>query len=207
MSYETESNPIILKSINLAPTASAGVDQTLILPVTTTTLDASASKDTDGRIVVYYWRQVSGPNFATLKARSTIKPVISNLVEGKYVFEVRVTDNGRRSTKDTVEINVGKPATAANNKPAVADAGKDQIVRVNSKVTLDASNSADADGYIISINWRQVSGPTTVTLAAIETNMQVTTSTLSAGKYVFELRLEDDKGAASTDQVQITVTK
>ena len=50
--------------ISLPPTADAGKDQEISLPVTWVTLDGSASKD-DVNISSYTWSQVSGPNQVT----------------------------------------------------------------------------------------------------------------------------------------------
>ncbi len=211
--------------------ANAGADQTVTLPATSITLDGSAST---GAIAKYTWKQTKWPKKLTMSNGNTSIATLTNLVKGTYVFELKVKDSRSLSSRDTVAITIKwdsnttikkitdkskstepKPVfnypgntaeNSANNKAPIANAGVDQILNspIN-KTTLNAFRSTDSDGFIAMINWKQTSGPTTITLSAVETNMEVSTSVLSIGTYVFELSITDDKGAVSTDKVSITV--
>jgi ribosomal protein L14 len=184
---------------NLPPTANAGSDVTLTLPVNSTTLLGSGS-DADGTIASYTWTRVSGPTTFTLGTANAATTTLTNLIAGTYVFRLTVTDNGGAVATDNVTVTVN----AAANQPPTANAGSDITVTlpVNS-TTLNGSGS-DADGTIASYAWARVSGPTTFTLAnaaAASTGL----SNLVAGTYVFRLTVTDNSGAAATDNVTVTV--
>src|SRR5690242_3532552 len=54
--------------VNLPPVANAGSNISITLPVDSTVLDGSASKDPDGTIQSYSWSRVSGPSQFTLSS-------------------------------------------------------------------------------------------------------------------------------------------
>ena len=69
---------------------------------------------------------------------------------------------------------------------------------------LDGSGSVDCDGTIVSYQWTKVSGPEIYTIeksGAVQSNV----NGLVAGTYTFRLTITDDKGARSTDDIQLTV--
>ncbi|MEP7254700.1 MAG: T9SS type A sorting domain-containing protein, partial [Ferruginibacter sp.] len=96
---------------NIAPTAIAGPDQTITLPVNSATLTGIGS-DPDGSIVAYTWKQLSGPSNNVLFSLNTAITYANNLVVGTYEFELTVTDNLGASDKDTVKVIVND-ATAS----------------------------------------------------------------------------------------------
>lgn len=85
----------------------------------------------------------------------------------------------------------------------VANAGEDQIVLEDYLVTLDGSDSSDADTdeEDLTYSWTQVSGPT-VELSD-STVVDPTFTPADAGDYVFELVVND---SVDTDSAQVTVT-
>jgi hypothetical protein len=92
------------------------------------------------------------------------------------------------------------------NKPPVANAGTDLNIQLPiSSVTLNGSNSIDSDGSIVSYAWTKVSGPTNVNIATPNYASTLVTG-LVAGTYTFRLTVTDDKGAVTTDDVNVTVT-
>lgn len=105
---------------NIAPTANAWVDKTIILPTNTATLDGVNSKDSDGSIVSYNWKQVSWPNTATVSNILTNPVVtISNIIAGIYVFELTVTDEKWATSKDQAQITVQSAWTTTQINPVV----------------------------------------------------------------------------------------
>lgn len=96
--------------LNQAPVANAGPDRTVRHNIKTVTLDGTASYDSDGTIVSYQWRQVSGhavnlSNASSAQASISIHPGISPL-PSMLVFELTVTDNAGAAASDTVTITV-----------------------------------------------------------------------------------------------------
>ncbi len=92
---------------NIPPTANAGGDATIVLPVNSVTLNGTAS-DPDGSIVSYQWTKLSGPAAGTFTNANTANAGLSGLVQGTYVIEFKVTDNAG--------------ATASSNKTITVDA-------------------------------------------------------------------------------------
>ncbi|AKF86985.1 hypothetical protein MFUL124B02_36160 [Myxococcus fulvus 124B02] len=90
---------------NVPPTASAGLDQTLILPTSSAQLTGTAS-DPDGTVVSRQWTQVSGPNTATLTGATTLSATASGLVVGLYEFELSVTDDQGASATSRTKVRV-----------------------------------------------------------------------------------------------------
>jgi len=95
---------------NIPPTANAGVDQTIMLPLGTVSLTGSGS-DSDGTIASYAWSQVSGAS-ATITSPTSQNTTITGITTaGPKVFRLTVTDNlGATGTDDvtiTVNQNIG----------------------------------------------------------------------------------------------------
>src|SRR5215204_2381658 len=89
---------------NQTPTANAGADQTITLPVSTVTLSGSGA-DVDGSIVSYTWSKVSGGT-ATITSSSSASTTVTGLAQGSYTFRLTVTDNGGATASDDVVVIV-----------------------------------------------------------------------------------------------------
>jgi hypothetical protein len=134
---------------NKAPIAVAGPDQVINLPTDSVLLDGRTSSDPDGSISSYLWTKISGPaSFNIIKPSDSITKVKA-LVVGSYQFELKVTDNGGLSAKDTVQISMFGPSQS--NRPPVAHAGADQIITLpTNSVNLNGNGSTDPDNNISS---------------------------------------------------------
>lgn len=87
------------------PPASAGADRSVTLPDHNLILSARGT-ETHGRVDVFTWTQVSGPNRAIFY-RYTSAPSVFNLQPGTYVFSLTVMDDRRAiSAPDEVVITV-----------------------------------------------------------------------------------------------------
>jgi hypothetical protein len=101
-------------STNQPPVANAGSDVVVSLPVNVTILNGAASKDPDGSIALYTWTKISGPSQYGLSNPNAISPVLSNLVEGVYVFRLEVRDDKGAAATDEVTVMVkGTPTEGA----------------------------------------------------------------------------------------------
>ncbi|MBS1598792.1 MAG: tandem-95 repeat protein [Bacteroidetes bacterium] len=188
-------------AVNVPPTANAGADQTITLPTSSVNVDGSASTDADGTIVSYSWTQKSGPSTATIANASSVNTNITGLVQGTYIFNLVVTDNGGATGKDSIIVTV----KAAANQPPVANAGASKSITLpTNSVNLDGSASSDPDGTITSYSWAQITGPSASTITNGNTATP-TASNLIAGLYTFELTVTDNSGATGKAQVKITV--
>ena len=124
------------------PVANAGPDQTISLPVNTVILDGRYSTDPDNNIASYLWRKISGPSSFTIANPNAARTQVNNLVEGTYLFELKVTDTKRLFDYDTVQVTVnplGPPPP-----PCTSNCGK--IVFVSDRDGNNEIYSCNADG-------------------------------------------------------------
>ena len=193
---------ITVKNVNASPTANAGPAQS-VNENTAVTLDGSASKDSDGTITQYAWKQIAGPT-VTLTGATTAKPTFTAptiTVDTALTFELTVTDNSKATAKSSVIITVKNI-----NVAPVANAGAAQSVNENTKVTLDGSASKDSDGTITQYAWKQTAGPTVTLTGATTAKPTFTAPNVAADtSLTFELTVTDNNGATAKSTVVITV--
>ena len=185
---------------HLAPTVSAGSDDSGTSPSSVISLDGTVTDDGyPGTLsLTQTWALVSGPGVATFGDSSAVDTTVSFNDSGTYVLSLTGSD-GDKSDNDTVLIFIDHAAP-------VADAGTDDTITLPAGATLDGSGSDD--GYplspgSLSYSWSKTSGPGTVTFA--DSLLADTTGTFSMpGSYVLTLQVSDgDK--THTDNVTITV--
>lgn len=90
---------------NIPPVADAGVDQTVVLPISVNL--PGAGIDYDGTIASYSWTKVSGPLAGTITGATTANAILSGLATGVYKYELKVTDNKGAIGRDTITVNFG----------------------------------------------------------------------------------------------------
>ena len=172
---------------NAAPSAAAGSDQTIVLGETAS-LDASASSDVDGDTLTYSWAISTAPSnsSAEITNNDNVSASFTPDVAGSYELTVTVSD-GLDSDADSLTIT----AEAINNAPE-ADAGEDLTVNIDDTVTLDASNSTDADGDELSYVWALSISPEGSSAEIINaTQINATFAPDVAGSYQFTLTVND----------------
>jgi hypothetical protein len=99
---------------NIPPTANAGSDITITLPVDSVQL-AGSGTDLDGSIVAYSWAKASG-GAATIADASSAITKVYGLQQGTYEFVLTVTDDSSATATDTVLVNVLPADTVAMSK-------------------------------------------------------------------------------------------
>jgi len=117
---------------NVAPVANAGVDQTITLPVATTTLWGGGT-DADGTVMYWEWTKVSGGN-AVLADVGKPTCQVSGLVAGTYVFRLRITDNLGATGIDEITVTVkaaGTTARAATEYTSLAEPTADEPASID----------------------------------------------------------------------------
>lgn len=184
---------------NQAPRAHAGTGQTITLPVNAVQLNGSGT-DADGTVTGYSWTQVSGPSQATIASAAQASTAVTNLIQGTYQFQLKVTDNNGATGTDTVSVIVN----AAVNQPPVAHAGADQTITLPVNTVTLNGNATDPDGIIASYQWTKISGPASYTITS-PSAATTSVSLLEQGVYVFRFTVTDNNGATATDDVQVTV--
>ena len=173
-------------------------------------LDASRTTNTSG-ITYYRWWLISKPitSNATIVTSDRHDPKGAQLnydVEGDYVVRMDTGDDDR-SVSDTIVYKV------TTNTPPVADAGTDQNVTANFLVTLNGSDSSDADLDPVAYSWSLVSTPVDWTfwpgewpLLSEGTEASPTFMPTINGDYLFRLTINDNQASSEADSVTISVT-
>ncbi|XP_021701542.1 dyslexia-associated protein KIAA0319-like protein [Aedes aegypti] len=203
LSNSTTATIEVLKEIDYPPEANAGQNVIVYLPNNKVTLNGSLSKDDHG-IVAWEWTKDSKDQSKAVDMQNTRTPYLqlSNLEEGVYVFELKVTDANNQSSTSTVHVFVKMPT----NMPPVANAGANYTLNLPQNwATLNGSESKD-DLRITSWNWRQISGPNTATILNGNNSIANATS-LTIGDYLFELTVTDEANNNDTSRVKITVVQ
>lgn len=174
--------------VNAPPQADPGPEQR-VAAQQELTLDASASADSDGKILHYRWDLGDGQ---TAQGRQ----ITHRYAEpGEYTVTLEVEDDsgvGNATASAQTQVRV--------NFPPVPEAGADQRVTA-SEVRFDGSASADPDGEILNYHWdfgdgHSAEGPNPVHLYG------------NPGRYPVVLRVTDDSGtpsASASDQLEVVV--
>lgn len=113
--------------------AKAGGNRVVTLPVSLVALDGSQSSD-DKEITSYLWEREDKSLAAGIMLNHTDhEPVLllTNLVPGRYVFTLTVTDAGGLSSKDTASLIV---------KP---EENRDELVEIYLNVMMSAFTEAN----------------------------------------------------------------
>lgn len=115
---------------NAPPVVNAGSNQTITLPVSSVTLNGSAT-DQDGTIASYTWSKTSGTG-GTIVTPNGNSTQVTGLTQGTYVFSLRAMDNGGASTSKSVTITVNPaggttPPPTGNYGTVIYSTGYDQL--------------------------------------------------------------------------------
>ncbi len=191
--------PSVPVNTNINPVANAGVDITIQLPTSSTTLSGSGT-DADGTISTYAWVQTSGPNTATIAAASSASTGVSGLIAGAYVFTLTVTDDDGATNSDNISVVVNPVI----NIPPISNAGANQTRTLPSDTITLFGSGTDSDGTISSYLWTKVSGPTIYTIVS-QSSATTVINNLQAGTYKFALTVTDNSGGTDTDTMDLIV--
>ena len=184
-------------AINQSPFVDVGPDFTLTLPTNSTNI-VSAAIDPDGSISTFLWVKLSGST-ATLSGIATSTLLLTNLLQGIYVFRLTVTDNLGATASDDVMVTI-----AAGNQPPVVVASSDQTLTLPASSTNLIAVASDPDGTIASYLWTNPSGPAAPTLGGANTS-SLSVSGLIVGTYVFRITVTDNNGATAFAEVNVVV--
>ncbi|WP_131106019.1 PKD domain-containing protein [Ornithinimicrobium sufpigmenti] len=150
------------------------------------TFDASASSDPDGTIASYVW------NFGDGTFGSGVSPSHTYTEAGTYTVSLTVTDNDGDSDEVSHDVTVVAPP------PNAAPVAAFTVDQTHLLVAVDASDSSDEDGDIVSYNWDFGDGNT-------GSGLTVNHTYAAAGDYRITLTVTDDDGVNDTTTQDVTV--
>lgn len=191
--YDDVNVVVTTSTSNIAPVAGAGPDRLVKLPTDPITLFGTAT-DTDGTVVNFNWTKISG-GACVFTSTTVLRPKVSGLVSGTYVFRLTITDDDGATASDDVTIIA--------DYPPVVNAGIDYTITLPTNAVTLTGSATDSDGTISSYLWAKSSGPS-ATLTN-KTTPTLTASGLSEGIYVFRLTVTDNMGAQTIDYAQVIV--
>jgi PKD domain len=178
----------VASSTNSAPTANAGLAQSVVVGAVVT-LDGTGSTDANNDPITYKWTWGTKPtgSAAALSSATTAKPTFTADLAGTYVLTLIVNDGKQDSSIAATTIT----ASAANAAP-VANAGVNQNVTAAAVVTLDGTASSDANRDALTYRWALAAKPTgsAATLSSATSAKPTFTADL-AGVYVASLIVND----------------
>ncbi len=176
----------IITVTNVAPSANFTYDPEAPSDIDVVAFDASNSTDPDGSIETWHWAFGDGDTSTSQKPRHTFPD------DGVYTVNLTVWDDDGASntTSQTVKVYNVPPQPRIGYRPAEPTT-LDTIV-------MEAGDSTDPDGSIVSYEWRFGDGNTS-------TGRTVMHSYDSDGFYTVTLNVTDDDGATGTTTTSLLV--
>lgn len=129
------------------PIADGGADLS-INTGTVAFLDASESRDPDGRLLTFAWRLRSAPagSTAALNDPTLVRPSFTPDITGEFALALRVFNGVEWSREDDVVVAVGSGAP-------IAVVAQPSSVNTGTPVVLSGAQSSDPDGHLLSFEW------------------------------------------------------
>ena len=113
-------------------------------------------------------------------------------------------NNDDNSASQVIEMQNKTSVALKFNTPPVAKAGSDQIVSVGDVITLNGTQSSDADHDLMTFNWTQKSGPE-VEIVNADTLTPSFVAPSSKQPLEFELVVNDGKDESESSVVKVTI--
>jgi hypothetical protein len=193
---------IVSDNSNVAPTANAGPDQS-ILTGEDTVLDGSSSSDQNQNTLTYAWSSISLPSGSDSIIRNA-DSIIANLstdLDGVYELQLSVSD-GQLTHSDKILIT----STSINVAP-IANAGQNQQVSTGNLVLLDGSESRDNNNDTLIFEWQFLYVPTNSYATLDSTSATFPTFTADIdGTYVIQLRVTDGITVSEVNSISVIST-
>lgn len=193
---------LLVVAANNQPVVDAGPDQ--IVDENTTGNVFCTAFDVENDPLTYTWTSASSDLvIANPSSPGTAFTAPSVVTDKKVVLTCSVSD-GTFTVSDHLTVTVKNTLSL----PITANAGPDQIVNEEVKVTLDGSASHDPENQPLHYAWTQTSGEEVIIDSSSNVRATFKSPTVANDEIkvlVFELRVYDDNGREAFDTVVITV--
>ena len=190
-----------VSELNAAPVANAGSHQSVLLGALVT-LDGRDSADANLQDVLNYRWTLSRPD-GTQSVLTGVRPVFTASLAGLYLASLTVSDGVLTSEPMVVRVQV-----SAANAPPVARAGAAKSVDVGGLVSLDGTDSSDANGDALKYTWSFVSQLPAGSAATLANPLTAKPSFTAdvAGVYVLGLVVNDGQVDSAVSVVVVTAS-
>ncbi len=106
----------------------------------------------------------------------------------------------------SLKPSLAKQKTKGLNKTPYANAGDfRELTLPFQSIALNGSKSHDEDGKIVSVQWKQIAGPTDLSISKKDSLMASANGEFKEGAYAFELSVKDDRGATAISRTILNV--
>ncbi|MEQ1872030.1 MAG: PKD domain-containing protein, partial [Vicinamibacterales bacterium] len=183
---------------NVAPTVSAGADQSITLP-SGATLDGSVTDDglPSGATVTRLWVKLDGPGSVTFDNAASPITTATFSVAGSYTLRLTATDTSLFGSDDVVVVV--NSATPLNTQP-IARPGGPYTSTTGHVLTFDGSASTDGDNDPLSYAWLFGDGGT-------GSGATPTHTFSSADQFTVTLTVTDGKGGSHSASTSVAVAQ
>lgn len=171
-------------------------------------LNSTADFDIE-KVVLKIYRRRNG-DIQEIFSLPMATPVSKNHEE-PYSFDWKAS-NGIVQVGDDLQAKIilslkASQAKQRLNRLPIADAGAFAQVElpVKSPIILDGSKSRDEDGRLISVEWKQIGGPTNLKILHPDSLITSADGEFQTGTYAFELAVKDNFGSVAVSNTILTV--
>ena len=197
----TDTVEITITADNDAPTANAGMNQTVDEGAEVSL--SGSGIDPESGALTYSWTQTGGSPNVTLTGATTQTPSFTapNVTANVTLTFTLTVNDGNSNGTDTVDITI-----RADNDAPTANAGTDRTVNEGDAVSLSGSG-IDPESGALTYLWTQTGGSPNVTLTGATTQTpSFTAPELTANATLTFTLTVSDGNSNGTDTVDITIT-
>ncbi len=199
---DTDRLTLIVVPENNKPSVDAGPDQ--IINENNLGSVFCTAFDVENSILTYTWTSASSDLIFDNPSAPGSTFMSPSVVESKNIELTCSVSDGIFTESDSLTLTVQNTLSL----PIIANAGPDQIVNENVIVTLDGSESFDAENQSLFYMWTQTSGESIIIdsdTSAQSSFMSPTVANNEIKVLELELRVYDEYGREAFDSVVITV--
>lgn len=193
---------LLVVPANNQPVVDAGPDQ--VIDENTSGSIFCTAFDVENDPLTYKWTSASSDLIIDDPTNPGTTFTAPSVVSDKDIVLTCSVSDGTFTVSDHLTVTVKNTLSA----PIVANAGPDQIVNEEVKITLDGSQSFDPEKQTLHYMWTQTSGEDVIIDSSSNVKATFTSPIVANGEVkvlVFELRVYDDNGREAFDTVVITV--
>jgi len=122
-------------------------------------------------------------------------------------IEVKAGDELQAKIRLSYKPSLARQKIKTQNKTPYADAGNtvELELPITKPIVLNGTRSRDEDGKIVSVQWKQIAGPTNLTILKKDSLTAFANGQFNVGIYAFELSIRDNAGASAIGRTIVRI--